>query len=141
MLIDQHHRPPKGEKRSPLCSYHAARLGTPPPDPETLAAELLGPIEDFGTADAVNMFLGNLLKQLARKRIARRDALAMAYVSQLLLNSLPALRRENEDEMDAVAGHEILEAMDRFSAESAAEAQASQSPGPSPNPPIPMRRP
>ncbi len=139
MLVDRSHRLSNGEHRPPLCAYHANRLkaATPLPDPETLAAELLGSIEDFGTADAVNMFLGNLLKQLARKRIARRDALAMAYVSQLLLNSLPALRRENEDEMDAAAGHELLEAMDRFSAESA----SSQSHEPSANQPIPMRRP
>jgi len=106
MLLDTHHRPPNGEKRPPFCGYHADRLkaSTPAPDPELIAAELLGSIEDFSTADSVNLFLGNLVKQLARKRIARRDAVALAYISQLLLNSLPALRRESEDELDASAG-------------------------------------
>ena len=65
-------------------------------DPEVLAAELLGSIEDFQTAEAVNLFLGNLLKQLAAQRIERRDAIALAYISQLLLNTLPALERQHE---------------------------------------------
>jgi hypothetical protein len=105
MLLDNYHRPPNGEKRPPFCAYHADRLkaSSPAPDPEAVAAELLGSIEDFSTADSVNLFLGNLVKQLARKRIARRDAVALAYISQLLLNSLPALRRESEDELDASA--------------------------------------
>ena len=100
MLIDKHHRSPSGEKRSTLCAYHAdrSRASSPAPDPEAIAAELLGSIEDFATADAVNLFLGNLVKQFARKRIARQDAVALAYLCQLLLNSLPALRKELEDE-------------------------------------------
>jgi hypothetical protein len=70
-------------------------------DPEVLAAELLGDIDSFTTADEVNLFLGNLVKQLARKRIARRDAIALAYISQLLLTSQTAMAREEAAEMDA----------------------------------------
>jgi hypothetical protein len=126
MLIDKHHRPPNGEKRPPLCVYHANSLkaSTPAPDPEVIAAELLGSIEDFATADAVNLFLGNLLKQLARKRIARRDAIALAYLCQLLLNSLPALRRESEDELDASAGRFLTSGLLRSGAASLDERQA-----------------
>jgi hypothetical protein len=58
---------------------------------EAVANELLDGIEDFANADSINLFLGNLVKQLARQRIGRRDAVALAYVSQLLLNSLTAL--------------------------------------------------
>jgi hypothetical protein len=103
MLIDKNHRPPDGEKRSSLCPYHLAQSKAKDtvPDPETLAAELLGEIVNFTTADSVNLFLGNLVKQLARQRIARRDAIALAYLCQLLLNSLPPLRKEMEDEQDA----------------------------------------
>ncbi len=103
MLIDQNHRPANGAKRPTLCAYHADRLraSVPPVDPEVLAADLLGEIDDFSTAGSVNLFLGNLVKQLARKRIARRDAIALAYISQLLLNSLPALEREIEAENEA----------------------------------------
>jgi len=38
-------------------------------------------MEDFSTANSINAFLGNLVKQLARKRIARCDAIALAYIS------------------------------------------------------------
>ncbi len=103
MLIDQSHRPEKGASRPALCAYHAGRLrsSVPAVDPEALAADLLGDINDFSTASSINLFLGNLVKQLARKRIARRDAIALAYISQLLLNSLPALERAAKAERAA----------------------------------------
>ena len=103
MLIDETHRPANGAKRSSLCAYHANRLSAsaPPVEPEVLAADLLGDIDDFSTAGSVNLFLGNLVKQLARKRIARRDAIALAYLSQLLLNSIRALDRQFEAEKEA----------------------------------------
>jgi hypothetical protein len=102
MLIDQNHLPANGAARPTLCAYHADRLKATVPtvDPEVLAADLLGEIDDFSTAGSVNLFLGNLVKQLARKRIARRDAIALAYISQLLLNSLPALERQLEAEQE-----------------------------------------
>src|SRR5260370_31303869 len=100
MLIDEHHRPANGAARPTLCAYHADRLKATLPivDPEVLAADLLGEIDDFSTAGSVNLFLGNLVKQLARKRIARRHAIALAYISPLRLNSLPALVRQHEAE-------------------------------------------
>jgi len=63
---------------------------------EICAEELLGPIEDFSSPVSVNLFLGNLLKQLVHKRIARPDALAQAYICQLLLNTFPAMRQERD---------------------------------------------
>src|SRR6266851_5892005 len=109
MLIDATHRPANGARRPTLCAYHADRLraSIPAVAPEALAAALLGDIDDFSTAGSVNLFLGNLVKQLARKRIARRDAVALAYISQLLLNSLPALVREVEAEEEAETEAEI----------------------------------
>jgi len=76
-------------------------------EPEILAAELLAEINDFSTARSVNFFLGNLAKQFARKRIARRDAIALAYISQLLFNSLPALERQLDAEQEAEEDAEI----------------------------------
>ncbi|HEV1992934.1 MAG TPA: hypothetical protein VGR03_01240 [Candidatus Acidoferrum sp.] len=103
MLIDEHHRHSNGAKRPALCAYHANRLkaAVPVVDPEVLAADLLGDIDGFTTADEVNLFLGNLVKQLARKRIARRDAIALAYISQLLLTSQTAMAREAVAEKEA----------------------------------------
>jgi hypothetical protein len=94
---------PATDSAKNFCSEHARQEENlqQTPDPETLAAELLGDIVNFTTADSVNLFLGNLVKQLARKRIARRDAIALAYLCQLLINSLPPLRKEMEDEQDA----------------------------------------
>ena len=82
---------PNGE----LCAHHAQRLSRSTPVNDAVAAELLSSIEDFSTAASVNQFLGNLTKQLVRKRIQRRDAIALAYLSQLLLNSLSAMNRED----------------------------------------------
>ena len=102
MLIDEHHRPANGAGRPTLCAYHAARLmaAAPVVDPEVLAAELLADIDSFTTADEVNLFLGNLVRQLARKRIARRDAIALAYISQLILTSQTAMAREAAPEAE-----------------------------------------
>src|SRR5438309_9702900 len=101
MLIDTTHRLPNGVHRPTLCAYHADRLKASV-DPEVLAAELLTDIDSFTTADEVNLFLGNLVRQLARKRIARRDAIALAYISQLILTSQTAMAREAAAEMEAV---------------------------------------
>ena len=81
-----------------LCPHHFrhSRLHH---DPEALAAELLASIETFNAADDVKLFLGNLLKQLALKRIQRRDAIALAYISQLLLNNLSAMRRAEAEDL------------------------------------------
>ena len=82
-----------------LCSHHLAQCNAQSlQTDEALANELLSGVEDFSTAASVNRYLGNLLKQIARKRIHRRDAIAQAYVCQLLLNSLPALDRQRERE-------------------------------------------
>src|SRR5712671_8242782 len=104
MLIDQNHRPVNGAQRPTLCAYHADRLkpSVPAVDPEVLAAELLTDIDSFTTADEVNLFLGNLVRQLARKRIHRRDAIALAYISQLILTSQTAMARQRAaDEPEA----------------------------------------
>jgi hypothetical protein len=87
------------DPNSTLCAHHVRKqIKTRRLQNEATANELLGNIEDFSTADSVNIFLGNLVKQLAHKRIARRDAVALAYISQLLLNSLSALSRERRPE-------------------------------------------
>jgi hypothetical protein len=73
-----------------LCVFHARRLRDRLRANETTAAELLASITDFADAASVNRFLGNLLKLVALRRIPRRDAIALAYISQLILNSQAA---------------------------------------------------
>ena len=95
-----------------LCTHHLRQAAAAQPDQEVLAAELLGSLDDFSTAESVNQLLGNLVKQLARKRIARLDAIAMAYMCQLLLNSLSPLKKElrAEDEEEARINEEKFQA-------------------------------
>jgi hypothetical protein len=89
-----------------LCAHHARKSRRRhQPDDEALAAELLDSIDDFTSASSVNLFLGNLVKQLARKRIRRRDAIALAYLSQLLLNSLAAMDKELLNQMPLEPGY------------------------------------
>ncbi len=83
-------RMPVAEPSTSLCVEHSRTSR------EAVAAELLGSIQQFDSAEAVNLFLSNLLIQLTNNRIGRRDAIALAYISQLLLNSLPALDRQHE---------------------------------------------
>jgi hypothetical protein len=89
-----------------LCAHHArkSRRRHQPAD-EALAAELLHSIDDFTSAASVNLFIGNIVKQLARKRIERRDAIAFAYLSQLLLNSLAAMDKELLNQMPLEPGY------------------------------------
>jgi hypothetical protein len=44
--------------------------------------------------------LGNIAVQLARKRIKRADAIALAYISQLMLNSQTAMERERQGDLN-----------------------------------------
>jgi hypothetical protein len=79
---------------SDLCAYHAQRRLQAQRGSETAASELLACVSDFSDAASVNRFLGNLVKQVTLKRIPRRDAVTLAYICQLLLNSLGAINRE-----------------------------------------------
>ena len=74
-----------------LCSHHAQRENR---SISESAQELLACGTDFGDAPAVNRFLGALVRQVTLKRIPRRDAITLAYLCQLLLNSLSAIERE-----------------------------------------------
>ncbi len=92
-----------------LCPHHLHRLKAErAKNDQAVAAELLGSIEDFSSPDSVNLFLGNLLTQLVHKRIDRRDAIAQAYICQLLLNTFPHMQREFDAQKDAEGCEELL---------------------------------
>jgi len=77
-----------------LCAHHAQRHLQAQRGSETAASELLACVSDFSDAASVNRFLGTLVKQVTLKRIPRRDAVTLAYICQLLLNSVGAINRE-----------------------------------------------
>jgi hypothetical protein len=89
-----------------LCAYHAQRLQTQRGS-ETAAAELLACGPDFHDAESVNRFLGTLVKQVTLKRIPRRDAVTLAYICQLLLNSLGAGYREERMRLEEARFQEL----------------------------------
>jgi len=74
-----------------LCLPHWQRQNG---DAQAVSAELLGPFAELTTATAVNHALAKLFSLVAQGRIPSRDAAVLAYISQLLLNSLGAVRHE-----------------------------------------------
>jgi hypothetical protein len=92
-----------------LCPHHLNRLKAErAKNDQAVAAALLGDIDDFSSADSVNLFLGNLLKELVHKRVDRRDAIAQAYLCQLLLNTFPHIQREFDLQRGAEGCEELL---------------------------------
>lgn len=81
------------DQAAELCLHHARLLWRRHRVREANAAELLASVSDFNDPASVNRFLGNLLKLVAVKRVPRRDGMALAYISQLLLNSQAAQDR------------------------------------------------
>ncbi len=76
-----------------LCFVHAQRQQQIL-DPKRIAAEILGPFADLKTANAVNHALGNLFLMVAQNRIPPRHAAILAYIGQLLLQSLRPVQSE-----------------------------------------------
>ncbi len=94
-----------------LCPHHLNRLKAErAKNDQAVAAALLADIDDFSTPSSVNLFLGNFLKELVHKRVRRRDAMAQAYLCQLLLNTFPHMLRvlDEEDEENDMEGAELL---------------------------------
>ncbi len=87
-----------------LCTAHA-RAHIQPQDLATDLAPLSG---EFRTATDVNHALGKLFCLLAQNRIPRRNAVALGYLAQLLLQTLPDVREELTDCLGDEAWDETL---------------------------------
>lgn len=61
---------------------------------DRVAEELLAGVEDFQTTLAVNEALGRLFQLTAQNRIPVRNAAVLAYIGQLLLQSVGDVRHE-----------------------------------------------
>jgi len=84
-------RMPASPGHDSLCLPHWQRQKR---DAQAVSAELLGPFRELTTATAVNHALAKLFSLVAQGRIASRDAAVLAYIGQLLLNSLGAVLHE-----------------------------------------------
>ncbi len=65
---------------------------------EEVGQDLVSLSGEFKTASDVNHFLGKLLLLIAQDRIPHRNAVAMAYICQLLLCTLDSVRHEITNE-------------------------------------------
>ena len=61
---------------------------------ESIAAELIGPVEEYQTAICVNRTLGCLFNMVAQKRISRQDGALLAFIGQMLLHSVGSTIKE-----------------------------------------------
>ncbi len=87
---------PRMKSHPSFCFTHAQRQQQIL-DPKRVTAELLGPFEDLKTANAVNHALASLFLLVAQNRIPPRNAATLAYIGQLLLQSLPPVKVEIKD--------------------------------------------
>ena len=78
----------------PFCPKHTQLLVPPPPDSAEIAATLTVNLDDFTSAAQINDFLARLLLLLAQDKISTRRAAVLAYITNQLLRTLPAIAKE-----------------------------------------------
>jgi hypothetical protein len=122
---------PRWHKHRRLCLFHARS------EQQLLAAnqvgrDLVSLSGEFKTASDVNHVLGELFSLVAKNRIPRREAVTLAYIGQLLLQSLPAVSSEIKNTLGYDTWRETLEAVlvpeEPLSEESAPEEPAPEEP-------------
>ncbi len=101
----RHCRMPRWDKHRSLCLSHA-RQQEQLLSVDQVGQELVSLSGDFKTSTDINHVLGKLFSLLAKNRIPRRNAAALAYIAQLLLQTLPAV----ETEIKKGAGYDEWEA-------------------------------
>jgi hypothetical protein len=90
------HRTPTGRQcrslvADPNSSFCAAHAASEPADSEDFTAALTEKACRFQNAHGINQSLGALYTLLAQGRISPRRASVLAYISNLLLRTLPAI--------------------------------------------------
>jgi hypothetical protein len=90
-----------------FCPAHT-RPPQNPPDPAEIASTLTANLDDFTSAAQINNFLSRLLLLLAQDKISTRRAAVLAYITNQLLRTLPAIDRELHPKEDPNAPVEII---------------------------------
>jgi hypothetical protein len=80
-----------------FCPAHAP-LPTNQPDATEIASTLTVNLDDFTSAAQINDFLSRLLLLLAQDKISTRRAAVLAYITNQLLRTLPAIAKEENAE-------------------------------------------
>jgi hypothetical protein len=85
---------PFAPNHTALCAQHALQE-LQLHDSKIVTEEIVGPLCDFRSAFAINRALGKLFTITAENRIPVRSALAMAYIGQLMIQTLHPLKEES----------------------------------------------
>jgi hypothetical protein len=80
-----------------FCPAHAP-LPANQPGPAEIASTLTANLDDFTSAAQINDFLARLLLLLAQDKISTRRAAVLAYITNQLLRTLPAIAKEENRE-------------------------------------------
>jgi hypothetical protein len=95
------------DRHPSFCLFHARREQQLL-EADRVGAELVSLSGEFRTAHDLNHVLGKLFVSLANNRIPPRHAATLAYIAQLLLHSLPLVKREVISARDTDAWIEIV---------------------------------
>jgi hypothetical protein len=87
-----------GFGNQPFCPKHTHIAAPPPPNPVEIASTLTANLDDFTSAAQINDFLSRLLLLLAQDKISTRRAAVLAYITNQLLRTLPAIAKEENRE-------------------------------------------
>ena len=84
------------DAHSGLCFRHA-QLRLQHLEVPDLSSDLVGNLTDFKSAADINQVLSKLLILLSQNRVGPRRAAVIAYVTSLLLRTLPAIEHEDDE--------------------------------------------
>jgi hypothetical protein len=87
-----------GFGNQPFCPKHTQATPPPQPNPAEIASTLTANLDDFTSAAQINDFLSRLLLLLAQDKISTRRAAVLAYITNQLLRTLPAIAKEENRE-------------------------------------------
>jgi hypothetical protein len=82
---------------SHFCAAHD-RLPQNQPEPAEIASTLTANLDDFTSAAQINDFLSRLLLLIAQGKISTRRAAVLAYITNQLLRTHPAIAKEENAE-------------------------------------------
>jgi len=111
---------------SHFCPAHT-RLPQNQPEPAEVASTLTANLDDFTSAAQINDFLARLLLLLAQDKISTRRAAVLAYITNQLLRTLPAIAKEVNAEPTQIIFD--MPGPDRTEHDAPASSQQHQDPG------------
>jgi chemotaxis protein histidine kinase CheA len=107
---------PRLRRHKMYCVFHAHQAQQLL-DADRIGKELTSFTGEFRTATDLNRALGNLFKAVAQNRIPPKNAAVLAYIGQLLCQTIP----KSQEEITSVEGEDAVENLIRGTLDLAAE--------------------